>query len=374
MPWYSSTQVDKYVSEEERDILSQGVLHMHVPRSGGTSLLKGLQTRSFSIKAQSSWIAKLGVMYFWYTYKVGLQPIHRNNITWMRWENLFSLLQTATALILYLLYPGLWAYFLTPFIMGIATILFSTILQNPAGFAHFRWLRYFSAILSGMIQDVMCSKVHLVGASGSEGGAVQHMTVRELLRCPWLEETMKESIASSRIPSFALVRNPYARMVSVYYRDRFYYENFEDFVRNVAQKQGMFLLETKDSPDDVREKEHLNVWCHFQPAVAYTHDDKSHQQFVTYIVKTEWLKFLSNEDCENGEIDYPDELHSIPGWLKRMLADMPRENVMSSEKGVAPWNTHYTVETRDIVWKLWNEDFVKFGYSKDIPNRSDLCT
>jgi Sulfotransferase family len=209
-------------------------------------------------------------------------------------------------------------------------------------------------------------------------GYLNHLTARKMLDYGYVS---KEEM--SNVASLAIVRNPYARMVSLYMYNRFGpAEPFKHFVR--TWYNGTFK--------PYRETGEMEDWytpCHAIPQFEYTHDNGGKIQLVKCIVKQEQLKYLKyvKKDMYHGDdsssdgsepTDNVNNLHDpknyttireLPDLVRDALLGMPHEN---KRKKSAPWYDYYDQETLNMVYEMYHKDFEIFNYSAKLEQRPDL--
>ncbi len=268
------------------------------------------------------------------------------------------------------------------------------------------------------VEHFMCRTVSnsefITGAN--RHGYLPHLTARKIIDGDYVSEEEFEKVSS-----FAIVRNPYARMVSIYMYNRFgNCESFSHFVKSWYH----------GAIKDYRERREMDEWftpCHAIPQFEYTHDSNGTKQLVHFIVKQEELKHLkkntiSNADsCDvvgidtskkfevkdltqadrNGD-DNSDEgstkytcsssgsvtssdgyspkesiakdvssVAYLPEAIRRALLGMPHDNKRSTK---TPWYEYYDQETLNLTYEMYRRDFEIFGYDATIKHRPDLET
>jgi hypothetical protein len=141
------------------------------------------------------------------------------------------------------------------------------------------------------------------------------------------------------VDSYAFVRNPWDRMVSLwkwlqktpYWKDD---PSFDDFIRNLE-----------------RYDDHWEAWSHRLPCAHYTHsfaEDRKPVQMVKYILRFE---------------DYERDVRRIVG----PLVDVPKLNATKHTH----YSRYYTSATRAIVERLFVQDVNLFGYEFEDVNLFD---
>jgi hypothetical protein len=265
-----------------------------------------------------------------------------------------------------------------------------------------------------VICQVMANTEYITGTNMH--GYLPHLTARKIIDNGYVTEEEFEKVSS-----LAIVRNPYARMVSIYMYNRFGpCENFSYFVRSWYNR----------TIKDYRERGEMEEWytpCHAIPQFEYTHDTNGTKKLVHSVVKQEELKHLkkisrtvadrcnitgigtskkmevdgnqvknnkddednSDEGCTNSICSSSDSFSSseecisegliadndfasircLPKSIRRALLGMPHDN---KRKTKTPWYEYYDQETLNLTYKIYYRDFEVFGYDVVLKQRPDL--
>jgi len=338
------------------------LLFVHVPRCGGTSLAKLFNVKSKAQNERNLW-HKVGLLYFFYRYTL----LEKANFPLKTFENGIVAMEILIAF-------SLWFWGLVPSIEsncdakengwtcspGIPSI----VMWCSAGILFISSTILFTAPISGRIGfmrraymffvgNVMCNftEAHTYLTGVSSLGYVVHFTAEKMVRYQFVTEEEFNSV-----DSFAIVRNPYSRMVSVFLYNKFLFESFDHFVH-------AWFLKWKKYKNTNTEEE--NVYCHVLPMFEFTHH-RNHQ-LVKCVIKQEDLRAIVNDAknvcLQNGQRG------DIPPRILKALKDMPHSNRRTRSK---PWQDFFTEETMALVLEMYGEDFEVFGYDRLIPGRSEL--
>lgn len=327
-----------------------GLLFVHVPRAGGTSLLNLFKVQERARNGVG--LAKrLGRRYFSYRYRTQESA----NFPWKTYENAYALLMCAIASLLYFALTdeeqGPVTSFRPSYAMwgsALATFVGSTFIAVPAVVGRNDTMRnIFSWFVTYPLCGLLAADDWLIGIS-SRGGLLQHMTASDIITAGFVSQADFDAAET-----FAVVRNPFSRMVSVYGYNRIgACESFPAFVRRWRRKHARFVASGK-----TRER---YTYSHVLPQHTFTHHPESGKQLVKTIIRQEELKTLSRE---------PSPYSHVPASVRRALLEMPRTN---ARKAGRKWQQLYTPETRDAVLDMYGADFATYGYSVSIDGRPDL--
>jgi len=263
--------------------------------------------------------------------------------------------------------------------------------------------RAFFVLVEYLICQVIANTEYITGSNLH--GYLPHLTARKIIDYGYVGKDQFEEVSS-----FAIVRNPYARMVSLYMYNRFGpWESFSHFVRSWYN----------ETIKDYREHGEMEEWyipCHAIPQFEFTHDANGTKQLVYSVVKQEELKYLKKIPSSVGDhhkntgvdaaknTEAKDEIHDdahsdigdvnsvhdsskewsvaemattnfassircLPGPVSRALLEMPHEN---KRKTKTPWYEHYDQETLNLTYEMYHRDFEIFGYDIVMEQRPDL--
>lgn len=147
--------------------------------------------------------------------------------------------------------------------------------------------------------------------------------------------------------TFAFVRNPYSRLLSQYFH--VLKNNDSRFIGNWNIKMTFsdFVHKVKNSYDRIATFNHFQK-DHYMNQTSFIFDSETNEQLVNYIGKFESLaedvSYCSSKTTEPFQISSEKKMTTIH----------------------APYNMYYNEELKNIVFNMYEEDFVNFGYSRDI--------
>lgn len=209
-----------------------GLLFVHVPRAGGTSLLQLFDVNRRARQGVNI-IRALGRRYFAYRYRIQ----ETANFPWKTYENAYALVVFIVATIIYFVAPerararkfracyGMWGGALVTFIMSTFVMVPAVVGRNT------KMRRLFAWLMTYPLCGILTANEWLLGVS-VRGGLLQHMTASDMVAQKFMS---RETFDAAE--SFAVVRNPFSRMFSVYGYNRIGpLESFPAFVRRWRRK------------------------------------------------------------------------------------------------------------------------------------------
>lgn len=331
--------------------MADNLFFVHVPRCGGTSLMKSHDVPKKCRKGRSLW-GKLGMIVFFQRYAM----LESANFPIFTGGNALATVLFAIAFVLWYVMDAPQLHVLsiclmagaTGFVLGLSFIFTAPTIGR---------LTYIRRIYLILVHYVLCRFMESIDwcTGTNKKGYINHLTAHKLLNYGYVTPEVLEAV-----PSLAIVRNPYARMVSIYMYNRFgALESFEHFVKSWYNLMKRY-----------RESGEMEEWytpCHGIPQFEYTH--YAGKQLVQSIVKQEELDFLTTKEELPMAVAQDSSVSDLPDVVRNALLGMPHSNQRTTKK---KWYDFYTQETLELVYDLYQSDFDIFNYSTEMPNRPDL--
>jgi hypothetical protein len=361
---------------QERDAPSpeEALLFVHIPRSGGTSLNDDFKVPEQTRRGRNCLHRGL-LMYFFYRYRL----LEKSNFPFRSYENMYVCCSLTVAIILAIgfiikirlqdedghLLP--WAHPLNCERVGLCLMPYLMMGSGSFTFIVSTFVATAPSLRVDLLRRFYLWFWHLTGAystsviSGTnKNGFLMHLTAEEMQRHGYVTE---EQFA--RVSSFAIVRNPYARMVSVYMYNRLgRCESFPVYIQRCYR--AYLKLCAKGQWGTLRGSGEWGVFCHRLPAHAFTHDRE--KQLVGHVVRMEEIALLSPQLASRAAA--PRILHrdpkqpELPPVVRRAILGMSRTNARPLQK---PWQEYYDPHTAALVLEMYRRDFELFGYPTAVP-------
>jgi len=343
------------------------LLFIHVPRCGGTSLMKS-HNIPYKATHHAKFYRKVGMKIFFHRYKL----LETANFPIWTYGNALCVWMILSTIYVRLYYDiggvlpiAMTTFSIVFFSLMIFGLTFIFVAPTIGRIIYIR--RFFLVSVEYILWGAMENIEYLTGTNIH--GYLPHLTAHKMLSYGYVTPLEMKTVSS-----LAIVRNPYSRMVSVYMYNRFgSQETFHHFVHSWYQNMKYY-----------REEGEMEEWytpCHVLPQFEYTHFEG--YQLVQSIVKQEELKYLkyknndndttndtaTNEDKNNDINDNTNSIRDLPQVVKNALLNMPHANKRKTTK---PWYEYYDQETLNMTHDMYQLDFEIFQYSTVIPQRPDL--
>jgi hypothetical protein len=378
-------QQQQQQQEQEQNIESAmkpkyNLLFVHVPRCGGTSLMKAHNLpQKAEAAARSGW-NRFGMRTFFHRYAL----LEKDNFPLWTEGNAVSLMMFTLGGVLMKI-ETLDYQLLAICMMSCSVVLFTclTFIFVAPTIARIPFIRRAYLIF---VHYICCRFMeNLTYVTGTNlHGYLNHLTCAKMIQYGYVSKLELQSCSS-----LAIVRNPYARLVSIYMYNRFgKYESFQHFVKSWHKS---VIKHYRDR----REMEDWYTPCHAIPQFEYTHlqvdnessssdgsENSSYHEgdfyhthdlvpLVHSIVKQEDLKLLKQvaEKRLPSSEAIGTSIHQLPDIVANALLNMPHDN---QRRTTQPWYEYYDQETIDLCYEMYGRDFEVFGYNPILEQRPDL--
>jgi len=410
MPWL----------EKGKEKPSENLLFVHIPRCGGTSLMKSNNVPEKATKG-AAFYKRFGMRTFFTRYEL----LEKNNFPLWTEVNAACLFIFIIGCFLLQIRDMEYKALSIAMIAGssIVLILMTYVFVAPT-ICRVRFVRRLYLIfVQYVICQVMANIEYITGTNWH--GYLPHLTAHKMIEYGYVTQERMDEVSS-----LVIVRNPYARMFSIYMYNRFGpWESFAHFVRSWYER----------TIKDYRNCGEMEEWytpCHAIPQFEYSHHTDGTVQLVQSIVKQEELKYLKkisnpadvatvhlsspssgsgitkrmeDEDDDDDDDQYVNNNHdnssddeedtnsicsksssissseeyipqgltldkftsisSLPDTIRDALLGMPHDN---KRKTKTPWYEHYDQETLNLTYEMYHRDFEIFGYDTVLEQRPDL--
>lgn len=361
MPWLVK-QVDKNSNDDDMIDMEKNekpLLLVHVPRCGGTSLVKHFRVIKKAKKGRNLY-HRIGLTYFAYRYAL----LEKANFPFKTFENLYALAVITFGFLLWILVPDWdidaceghrWCpppLAISSWVMGTITFILSTFIMNTTMARYDLTRRFLCWCFGGLLNEFSATIPYLHGI-GSQG-YLMHFTAEKMIKHKYIEPRHLDH-------SFAIIRNPFSRFVSIYQYNKIGpFESFESFTKAWFKKYQRYVAKNSTEERD--------VYCHVLPIHEFIFDNRTGKQLVPNVIYQEDLKIITSEEGRETDL-FKAKYAGLPDHVLQALIDMPHKNSRKSKK---KWFEYYSQETYEMVLEMYHMDFQLFGYSMEIQQRNDL--
>ncbi len=307
--------------------LAEDLLFIHIPRCGGTAITRKYQVEKKAARdfyQNKDYYHFLGIKYFSYRYLL----LEKQNIVWKSYENMLAFFQLIFGLILYFSeFSKAWGIF--SIIMSTVGFFISTFIGTACFIGRNGIFRKLYIFFLGYVFRNWCGSYKYLYGTSREG-LLLHATAQQLVD--------NNLIATKElVNAFAICRNPYERMVSIYKYNKYPCESFETFVRRVYN-----IVQTFRKSD--KSKTEWNIYCHFLLQKDFVTDVCGHT-LIMNVFKLEDLEHLNEENTSAFF------LNIFQGIVKRNTRKRKKE-----------WKNYYNDEVKSMVFSIYKDDFEYFSY------------
>lgn len=224
-------------------------------------------------------------------------------------------------------------------------------------FYYYFYRRWFRKIIQKILTWVAIDHNIICGFSGNL--VLQHLTYQQV-------ETMYPQVIENKPTTFAIKRNPYDRMISIYRYSCEGYMSFKKMVKYIAKEMKKRKMEDRA--------------CFHIAQTDFIYNDKD-ELLVDRVLAYENL----NEDWANFTRDYNLDLEELPTLnitekkspksisIQKIKTksedgteDITEIRVVYDDKMMKKFRKYYTPELIEMVGEMYDRDFKLLGYSKEL--------